>query len=375
MQDNRQSLLPRKPLLLLLLCLALIEAGVLLSGYFAHRHDSASVAAQPAARALSAAPTLSLFAEPDANFTWLYTLVNNAKSTLDLTMYELVDTTFSADLVAACQRGVKVRVILDGGTNERSNNTPAFNQLTAAAPNCTPAWSNPQFAVTHEKSLVIDNTTAVIMTFNTTSRFYSTSRDFGLVTADPADVAAIETTFNSDFQSTTDFSFQPPAGTDLIWSPTTATTALLSIINNAKSTLLAENEELGAPNIVSAMAAACKRGVKLSLAMTDTSTSYHANYTTLEQAGCGVHIGANNPTTLYIHAKALVADLGTPNAIGYLGSINFSTASMTKNRELGLFLHDPATLQQLASTLTADYNSFPAYTAAAALPNTLPARP
>ncbi len=329
-------------------------------------------AATPAAAKPRSTPTL--FTEPATNFTWLYTLVNNAKSTLDLTMYELVDTTFSADLVAACQRGVKVRVILDGN-HEKLANTPAFNQLTAAGPNCTPAWSNPQFLFTHEKSLVVDNATAIIMTFNTTSRYYTTSRDFGLVTADPADVAAIETTFSTDFKSTTDLTFQPPAGTDLIWSPTTATSALLSIINNAKSTLLVENEELGAPNIVSAMAAACKRGVKLSLAMTDTSVNYHANYTTLEQAGCGVHLGANNATTLYIHAKVLVADLGTATANGYLGSINFSTTSMTRNRELGLFLRDPATLGQLATTINADYNSFPAFSPGTARHNSQAARP
>ena len=109
--------------------------------------------------------------------------------------------------------------------------------------------------------------------------------------------------------------------------------------------------------------------------MTDNSANFHANYTTLEKAGCGVHIGANNATTLYIHAKALVADLGTTNAIGYLGSINFSIASLTRNRELGLFVHDTSTLQALATTITTDYNSFPAYTAATALPNTQAARP
>ncbi len=374
MQDNHKSLMPRKPLLLTLLCLALIEAGVLLSGYLGRRHKHAPTPAAPQSAAVPVTATLTLYTEPDANFTWLYTLVNNAKSTLDLTMYELVDTTFSADLVTACGRGIKVRAILDGRL-EKTANTPAYNQLAAAGPNCSVAWSNPQFGATHEKSLVIDNTTAVIMTFNTTSRYYSSTRDFGFVTADPADVAAIETTFNTDFNSTTDLTFQPPTGTDLIWSPTTASTALLSVINGAQSTLLVENEELSAPNIVSAMAAACKRGVHLSLAMTDTSANYHANYTTLQNAGCGVHVGANNATTLYIHAKAIVADLGTASANGYLGSINFSTASMTRNRELGFFVHDAPTLQSIASTINADYNSFPAFSAAAAPAITLSPRP
>ena len=370
--------MPRKPLFAILALLALIEAGVLLTGFLG-RHKPDPAASKPAVglqdRALpDALTTPTLYIEPAANFTWLYTLVNNAKATVDMTMYELVDTTFSADLVAACRRGVKVRVILDGGLEKKAN-TPAYSQLSAAGPNCSVAWSNPQFQATHQKTLILDGNTAVVMTFNLTSRYYAETRDMALVDTDTADLGAIQATFNKDFGSTTDLSYQPDAGHNLIWSPTTAQDDLVSLINNAKSTLLVENEELGAPSIVTALTAACKRGVKLSLAMTDTSASYHANYTALEQAGCGVHIGANNATTLYIHAKAIVADLGTPNAVGYVGSINFSNASLTENRELGLYVHDTASLSQIAATITADFNSFPAYSAAAALPNTQPALP
>ena len=277
-----------------------------------------------------------------------------------MTMYELVDTTFSADLVAACGRGVKVRVILDGSL-ERTANTPAYNQLTAAAPNCTVAWSNPQFQATHQKTLILDGNTAVVMSFNLTSRYYAETRDMALVDTDTADLTAIQATFDKDFGSTTDESYAPNAGHNLIWSPTTAEDDLVSLINGATSTLQVENEELSAPTIVNALTAACQRGVKVQLAMTDTSPNYHANYTTLEAAGCGVHIGADNNDTLYIHAKAILADLNTPNAIGYIGSINFSNASLTENRELGLYVHDATALAQISTVISSDYNQFPAY--------------
>ncbi len=95
--------------------------------------------------------------------------------------------------------------------------------------------------------------------------------------------------------------------------------------------------------------------------MTDTSPAYHANYKALQTAGCGVHIGPNNATALYIHAKAMVADLGTAGQVGYVGSINFSDASMNRNRELGLYLYDPTLLSQLNTTLAKDYAAFPAF--------------
>ncbi len=323
---------------------------------------TAAVTHKPRKAVTAATPTLYTFPEADNSVTPLYALVAGARKTIDMTMYELVDTTFSADLVAACKRGVKVRVILDASL-EKSSNTAAYNQLNAVT-NCKAAWSNTQFQATHEKSFVVDGTQAAIMSLNLTSRYYSTTRDVALVETNASDIAAIEATFNKDFGSTTDFSYAPTAGADLIWSPTTAQARLLAIIAGARSTLLVENEEMGAANIVSALEAACKRGVAVHIAMT-SSTSYAANFAALQAAGCGVHIGPNNSTSLYIHAKVMVADYGLATQTVYLGSINFSVASMTKNRELGMTVTDPTAVKQLETTLTADYNLFPAYSAAA----------
>ena len=100
--------------------------------------------AQPVTR------TLYTFPAADSSATPLYALVNGAKKTIDMTMYELVDTTFSGDLVAACKRGVKVRVILD--LTEKPNNTAAYNQLNAVT-NCKAAWSNPAFSFTRRSRL------------------------------------------------------------------------------------------------------------------------------------------------------------------------------------------------------------------------------
>ncbi len=333
--------------------------GILLALTGAGCRRYASTRSAAAARA-QLSGNRTLYVEPDAGFNWLYTLVGNAQKSIDMTMYELVDPTFSAGLVSACTRGVRVRVILDQSL-EKEANTPAYTQLNAAGPNCSAAWSNPQFQATHEKSLVLDNTTAVIMSLNLTSRYYSATRDLALVEDDQTDIKAIDTTFNTDYNSTADVGYHPSGGDDLIWSPTSAQLALLNIIQSAKKTLLVENEELSSSTIVEALERDCSRGVDVRIAMTDTSAGYHANYKALQTAGCGVHIGAKDATTLYIHAKAMVADLGTPGQVGYLGSINFSDASLNKNRELGLYLYDPTLLSQLNTTLAKDYASFPAF--------------
>lgn len=371
--------MPRKLFSALLLCLALAEAAIVWSSL--HKRSSALPIAEPekdslAAQALAipVVPARTVFVEPDAGFAWLYARVNAAQKTIDMVMYELADTAMTADLVQACARGVKVRVLLDGRF-ERNSNTPAFNQLSAAGPNCTVAWSQPRFPATHQKSIVLDGSTAVIMSLNLTSRYYASTRDLAILDTDRSDIVAIEATLFQDLKPEQDKEFTEIMGHSLIWSPTTSQDDLVSMIQGAKTTLLVENEELSARSIVDALTDACKRGVKVTLAMTDTSAAYHANFSALQAAGCGVHVGANDEKILYIHAKAMVADLGTTGALGYVGSINFSDASLNRNRELGLYVHDPGALGQIAAAITSDYNAFPAFNGATRLPNTRPALP
>src|ERR1017187_972194 len=96
--------------------------------------------------------TLYAFPESDNSVTPLYALINAAQKTIDMTMYALEDTTFLGDLVTACNRGVKVRVILDQNL-EKSGNTPAYNQLNATS-NCSAVWANRAFQASHQKSII-----------------------------------------------------------------------------------------------------------------------------------------------------------------------------------------------------------------------------
>ena len=306
--------------------------------------------------------TLYAFPEADNSVTPLYALVNNAQKTIDMTMYALEDTTFSGDLVAACGRDVKVRVILDQN-DEKSGNTPAYNQLNAAA-NCSAVWANKAFEATHQKSFILDGTQVAIMSLNLQSQYYSTTRDFALLENDPVDIAAIEATFNADYATGTpssgvagasDFSYSPGAGDDLIWSPTTALADMLAIINGATKTLLVENEEMGASNIVSALEAACRRGVTVHIAMVNDNNEYGSEFSALQAVGCGVNVYPDTQTGFYVHAKAVIADYGLSTQNVYMGSINYSTASMTENRELGVYIADPASVQFLNATMASDY--------------------
>ena len=294
------------------------------------------------------ASTYTLVTEPDQGLSPIYNLITSAKSTLDMTMYELTDTQAEQLLAQAAASGVTVRVILDQNL-EKSSNTAAYDYLNAHG--VAVHWANPKYSATHQKTITVDASTSAIMTLNLTSQYYPTSRDFAVIENDPNDVAAIEATFNADFS---DGSITPPAGAALVWSPTNSQSVILGVINSAQHSLLVENEEMGDTNVVNALIAAAQRGVLVRVIMTNTGNDYSTEFNQLVAAGVQVSTYAST-AALYIHAKVVLPDYGSAGAQAFIGSENFSSASLTKNRELGLTTSDPAILQTLQSTLNGDF--------------------
>jgi phosphatidylserine/phosphatidylglycerophosphate/cardiolipin synthase-like enzyme len=293
--------------------------------------------------------TYTLVTEPDQGLQAIYDLLSSAKKSIDMTMYELSDTTVTTTLTTAAGNGITVRVILDQN-NEKANNTTAYNTLSAGKVQVH--WANPVYACTHQKTITIDSATSAIMTLNLTPEDYATTRDFAVITNDPADVAAIETTFNADF---TNAAITPPTGDNLVWSPTNSRSALTALINGAKASLLISQEEFDDAGIQSAVEAALKRGVAVTLVQENLNGAYSSVLNTLKAAGAVIAIFSSK-TGYYIHAKTILADYGTPQASLFVGSENFSTDSLNKNRELGLIFNDPGCMTGVHTAITADYN-------------------
>jgi cardiolipin synthase A/B len=294
----------------------------------------------------STAGQLSLLVEPDQGMAPIYALIASARTSIDLTMYELVDTDAELALELAAGRGVNVRVLLDVN-REKAANQAAFTELTDMRVHV--AWADSRYAATHQKTLVIDDSVAAVMTLNMTSRYYSSTRDFAVVDRNRSDVAAIEQVFNADF---THARITAPPATDLVWSPNQSQPALLALINSATSSLLIENEEMADKPVTGALVSAARRGVRVVVVMTD-QTDWHSAFASLVAAHAVVRIYASN-APLYIHAKVVIADAGTSRQRAFVGSENFSNASLNSNRELGIETSDPGIVGSLTTTLNSD---------------------
>jgi phosphatidylserine/phosphatidylglycerophosphate/cardiolipin synthase-like enzyme len=263
-----------------------------------------------------------------------------------MTMYELDDTTIEAELVADRRRGVAVRVLLNGGYygGGFAENDDATTYLRANG--VAVRTSSASFALTHQKTITIDDRTSLVMTLNLTSRYYTTSRDFAVLDTQPADVAAIEQVFDADWSHTP---ITPSAGSgDLVWSPG-AESEQVALIDSARSSLDVENEEMDDGYITSALCDVARRRVKVSVVMT-YDDSWRQAFDQL--SGCGVQVRTYaEDAPLYIHAKEILVD----GREAFVGSQNFSETSLQDNRELGIVTSDPAIVGELERTFASDF--------------------
>ena len=291
----------------------------------------------------------SLIVEPGAGFSPVYDVINRARHTVDVIMYEFSDTIAEHDLAAAARRGVRVHVILD--QREQSVNSAAYSYLSSHDVKVT--WSSPRYRYTHQKTVIVDGSEAVIMTANLTSQYYATSRDFLVLDTNRADAAAITAVFDADF---THAGVRPGGGSDLVWSPTSSQDKLIGLIDGATSSLRIYSEEMGDTAVENALIRAAKRGVDVQVCGENQGGEYDRAYAKLARAGIRISY-YSSPAGFYIHGKVIEADYGTAHAKVFIGSENFSNTSLNDNRELGLITSGHAVMSAIASTFAADFRN------------------
>jgi phosphatidylserine/phosphatidylglycerophosphate/cardiolipin synthase-like enzyme len=286
--------------------------------------------------------------------TPIYGFMRDATSSLTMTMYELADPTAEQILVSDAARGVHVQVLLDSAL-EAVRNQPARSYLASRGVVVVLA---PASRITHQKTICINDVSCLIMTLNLVTDDYATTRDVAVEDSDPADVAAIESTFAADIAGGETSMASP--GDHLLWSPGSEP-GIVAVIDGARHSLEVENEEMDSTVVTDALAAAARRGVDVEVCMTADS-AYTNALDQIAAAGGQIHLYPDSDGVLYIHEKLVIADDGTAAAEAVVGSINFSTSSMDYNRELDIALDEedaPGALSALEAAFQNDFDHAP----------------
>ncbi len=295
---------------------------------------------------------VSVIVEPDAGPTPLVDAIQGAHKSVDLEMYILTNHAIINALEGDANRGIQVRVMLEphpfgGGATSTSK---TLDELKAAGVQTQD--SNPAFTLTHEKGMVVDNTTAYIMTSNFSNSALGTgsftkNREYDIVDTNAPDVQAVEAIFQADWNRST-ASFNDP---NLVVSPVNSRSDFTALISSAKHTLLIEAEEMNDSAIEQALVTAAQHGVQIQVILPQpsgsSSDSNSSGISTLKQG----NIQVREDPHLYMHAKIIVVD----GAQAFVGSENISGQSLDQNRELGIIVSDSGVLNTLQQTFQGDW--------------------
>lgn len=330
---------------------------------------------------------ISLSVMSDAGYKPVINFIRAARKTLDYNIYQFNDDTIQAELIAAHKRGVDVRVMFSWQTFPASSdafddsnahfnkNTPTIRVLKAAG--IKTRLSPFQYTYSHEKTMIADGGTsrgrALIMDFNAQPGYFGPSfeygvqqagtRGFAVTTTNQQDVKEIQAVFDADWHRRPPPAFSSPR---LVWSPSGAgyrphgqgQERIFALIDGARSTLDVYALLIDYPAFVDRLLAAARRGVAVRV-VTITSGP-PMTYNVLKQLADGGVKFVFDPMypagLMFTHSKAIMRDVGTKNAMAFVGSQNPGDyVSMSAERELGILIGKPDIIDRMNGVFNQDW--------------------
>jgi len=273
----------------------------------------------------------SLIVLPDDGAQPIVDALAAAKRSLNIRMFLFTDPTLIDGVVAAHRRGVKVRVMLNPARRSGEEENKESREILRKA-GIEVRDSNPDFDLTHQKSMVIDDATGFVESLNWETRDLTETRDYAVITTDSREVAEMVACFDADWVRQ---SFAPAAASRLIWCPNNGRERIAEFIDSAKHTLYLQNERYQDTVIIERLVRAAGRGVKLHVMARPPHTLKMAKLVEgvgglriMRDVGAKIH----KLKGLKLHAKLILAD----EKRAVVGSINLSPGSFDARRELAL---------------------------------------
>ncbi len=293
-----------------------------------------------------------LIVEPDDGIEPVRAFIGSARDTLLIKQFTFTESSLVEATIERADAGVNVRVMLNAQRSggDRANDD-TYHQLRAAGIDVQ--WSSPKFYVTHEKSIVVDEKAAMVATYNLMLKYFTATRDYGIITRDPRQVAQIVEVFNADWEHV---DIHPDDSAGLLWSNSNSRHQMAHFLDKATHTLHLQHPKFVDAVILDRLVAAAERGVKVKVLcggrhgisewdILDTFSSLR----TLRRFGVKVHKQKN----LRVHAKLIVVD----GQEALVGSMNIDRSAFDLRRELGLTTTDPSVVGRLLEVFDADWES------------------
>ena len=292
----------------------------------------------------------SLIVLPDDSAKPILAAINGAKKSLRVKMFIFSDPSLLQAVIAARQRGLKVRIMLNPARRDgESENTESRKKLEAGGVEVID--SDPTYDVTHEKSMVVDDTTAFVKSLNWETKNLTETRDYAIVTSNAHEVAEIIECFESDWHRKT---FLGNEHSHLIWCCGNGRERIAQFIDDAKHSLFLQNERYQDAVIIERLVRAARRGVKIHVMARpphklkkEKLVEAVGGMRMMEDVGVKIH----KLKHLKLHAKMLLSD----NVRAIVGSINLAPGSFDTRRELAIEVRDDDIVERITKIAHHDW--------------------
>ncbi|MEO7669414.1 MAG: phospholipase D-like domain-containing protein [Polyangia bacterium] len=307
--------------------------------------------ASPAEAALDPARGVTVMVLPDQDATPILEAIRSARRRIWMEMYLLTASEAVAALVQAHAAGVEVRVLLEPAPyGDEAANQAAFAVMSANGMDVR--WTHRAVGLVHAKLMLIDGTTAWVMTLNLTASGLRGNREYVVVDHDPTEVRRVEAIWSADAIGAESAPGGEGAtgarGRTLLVSPLNARARLGGCISAARTSIVVEVEEVSDGDLVARLLSASGDGVLVTVVAPATNRSLATTAALKKLAAGGVTVRVLLTPT--VHGKAMVVD----GRQVYLGSMNLTRASLDDNREVGLLWSDSTVATRVSSVIARD---------------------
>jgi cardiolipin synthase len=276
--------------------------------------------------------------------------IDGAKKSIFVKMFVFSDPALLKAVIAAKRRGIDVRIMLNPSRRSgKAENQHSRKMLEAAGVNVID--SNPAFGMTHEKSMVVDRTSAFVKSLNWETKNLTETRDYAIVTSHKREVQEIVKCFEADWKRK---KFDAGENAHMIWCTGNGRERIAQAIDAAKHSIFTQNERYQDAVIIERLVRARMRGVRVHVMARpphklskEKLTEGVGGLRTMQDVGIKVH----KLKHLKLHAKMLLID----EKRVIVGSINLAPGSFDSRRELAIDVRDKHIVKRMTKIARHDW--------------------
>ena len=283
---------------------------------------------------------VSLIVQPGESFFPMVRAIDRAESSINLTVFRMDDPIIQKSLLEAQKRGVRIRILISSSARGwKDENRKLLKDANKAGIATKEPSGDSKKARYHYKVMTVDDSAALIFTFNPTRENLHYTRDFGVELYDPSVASEINRLFDADWHDTT---FTPDVDSTLLISPFNSREKMRALLASAETSIHIADAKLEDPEILRLLVEKARSGVEVRVLGDEKHGS------TLPPA-----IDSRATPRFKLHAKCTIID-GTRAVIG---SMNMRPESFDRRREVCIVVDDVDVINQLNAVFRSDWEN------------------